>query len=69
MEERVAVSKFLQSVPARFKQIVVSIQTLLDVSTLTLADMTGRLKAAEDELEAPPASLHHGGRLYLMEEG
>ena len=48
---------------------MVSIQTLLDVSTLTLADVTGRLKAAEDELEAPPASLHNGGRLYLTEEG
>ena len=64
-----AVSKFLRSMPARFKQIVVSIQTLLDVLMLTLAYVTGQLKAAEDELEAPPTSLHHGGRLYLTEEG
>ena len=48
---------------------MVLIQTLLDVSTLTLADVTGRLKVAEDELEVLPASLHHGGRLYLTEEG
>ncbi|WVZ58549.1 hypothetical protein U9M48_008815 [Paspalum notatum var. saurae] len=66
--EPVVVSKFLRSVPARFKQIVVTIQTLLDVSTLTLAEVTGRLKAAEEELEAPPPSVHHNGKLYLTEE-
>jgi hypothetical protein len=28
----------------------------------------GRLKAAEDELEAPPTSVNHAGKLYLSEE-
>ncbi len=62
------VGKFLRSVPHKYKQIVVAIQTLLDVETLTLANVTGRLKAAEDELEAPPASVNHAGKLYLTEE-
>jgi hypothetical protein len=62
------VGKFLRSVPHKYKQIVVAIQTLLDVETLTLANVTGRLKAAEDELEAPPASVNHAGKLYLSEE-
>jgi hypothetical protein len=38
------------------------------VSTLTLEEATGRLKAAEEELEAPPPSVHHNGKLYLSEE-
>jgi hypothetical protein len=44
------------------------IQTLLDVSTLTLANVTRRLKAAEEELEASPPTVHHNGKLYLSEE-
>jgi hypothetical protein len=35
------VGKFLRSVPHKYKQIVVAIQTLLDVETLTLANVTG----------------------------
>ncbi|CAA6674013.1 unnamed protein product [Spirodela intermedia] len=41
---------------------------LLDVSTLTVADLTGRLKAAEDAFEEPPSAMHHDGKLYLTEE-
>jgi hypothetical protein len=44
------------------------IQTLLDVSTLTLVNMTGRLKAEEEELEAPPPMMQHNDKLYLSEE-
>jgi hypothetical protein len=64
------VGKFLRSVPHKYKQIVVAIQTLLDMETLTLtlANMTWRLKVAEDELEAPPVSVNHAGKLYLSEE-
>ena len=68
VEEAKVVGKFLRSVPAKYKQIVLAIQTLLDVSTLTLADVTGRLKAAEDELEAPPPTVSHNGKLYLSQE-
>ncbi|WVZ61907.1 hypothetical protein U9M48_011715 [Paspalum notatum var. saurae] len=68
LDQPTVVSKFLRSVPARFKQIVVAIQTLLDVSTLTLEEATGLLKAAKEELEAPPPSVHHNGKMYLTEE-
>jgi hypothetical protein len=44
------------------------IQTLLDVSTLTLVNMTGRLKAEEEELEVPPPTAQHNDKLYLSEE-
>jgi hypothetical protein len=62
------VGKFLRSVPHKYKKIVVAIQTLLDVETLTLANVIGRLKAAEDELELPSALVNHAGKLYLSEE-
>jgi hypothetical protein len=62
------VEKMLRSVPPRFKQIVVTIRTLLDTSTLSVADLTGRLKAAEESFEGPPSLLLHDGKLHLTEE-
>ncbi|XP_078433074.1 uncharacterized protein LOC144704507 [Wolffia australiana] len=68
IEETQVVEKIIRSVPQRFRQIVVAITTLLDVSTLTVADLTGRLKAAEDAFEETPSSMHREGKLYLTEE-
>jgi hypothetical protein len=40
-----------------------------DVNCQTLlAEAMGRLKAAKEELEVPPSSVHHNGKLYLTEE-
>jgi hypothetical protein len=49
------------------KQIVVAIQTLLDVNSLT-TNVTGQLKAAKEELEASSALVNHADKLYLSEE-
>ncbi|CAA7389736.1 unnamed protein product [Spirodela intermedia] len=68
VEETQVVEKIIRSVPQRFRQIVVAITMLLDVSTLTVADLTGRLKVAEDAFEEPPPAMHHDGKLYLTEE-
>jgi hypothetical protein len=68
VEEPKVVSKFLQCMPHRYRQIVVAINTLLDIKTLSLVNVTRRLKAAEDDLEAPPASVNHAGKMYLSEE-
>ena len=68
VKESQVVEKIIRSVPQRFRQIVVAITTLLDVSTLTVADLTDRLKAAEDAFEPPPSVMHHEGKLYLTEE-
>ncbi|XP_072151353.1 uncharacterized protein [Setaria viridis] len=51
------VVKMLRSLPPRFKQITIAIKTLLDVSTMSVADLTGRLKEAEEAFEEVPASL------------
>jgi hypothetical protein len=68
VEEPKVLGKFLRSVPHHYRQIVVAIQSLLDVNTLTLVNVTGHLKAAEKEFEAPPPSVNHAGKLYLSEE-
>ena len=67
VEETKIVEKMLRIVPSRFKQIVLAIRTLLDTSTLIVADLTGRLKATEESFELPP-SMQHDGKLYLTEE-
>ena len=48
--EETAVRKFLRVVPPRYSQIALSIETLVDLDTLSIEDLTGRLKAAEERL-------------------
>jgi hypothetical protein len=43
------VLKYLRIARPRYKQLVLSIETLLDVSTLTIEEVIGRLKMAEDD--------------------
>jgi hypothetical protein len=57
VEEHVVVEKVLCCVPPRLKQITLAIFTLLDVRTLTVANLVGRLKMAEEAFEDPPPSL------------
>jgi uncharacterized membrane protein YgcG len=68
VEEHVVVEKVLRCVPLRLKQIALAISTLLDVRTLTVANLAGRLKMAEEAFEDPPPSLQQDGKLYLTEE-
>jgi hypothetical protein len=49
----------------RYKQLVISIETLLDVSTLSLEEVTSRLRSAEEDGAAPPTT---EGKLLLTEE-
>jgi ABC-type uncharacterized transport system permease subunit len=44
------ITKMLQSLPPHFKQITIVIKTLLDVSTMSVADLIGRLKEAFEEV-------------------
>jgi hypothetical protein len=62
------VMKMLQSLSAHFKQITIVIKTLLDVSTMSVIDLTGRLKEAEEAFKEAPTSLQLDGKLYLTEE-
>jgi hypothetical protein len=60
------VAKYLHVVRPRYKQLVISIETLLDISHLSIEEVTGRLKAADDV--EMPAQQTAGGKLLLTEE-
>ncbi|CAN6318595.1 unnamed protein product [Urochloa humidicola] len=67
-EER-AVEKFLRAAPKKYKQIALAVETLLDLSELTIEGVVGRLKAVDNhDEEDPPGGINIGGRLYLSEE-
>ena len=65
--EPTVVRRFLQALPPRYHQIAMSIETLLDLETLSVEELVGRLKAAEERHD-----LSGGGnnltRLNLTEE-
>lgn len=60
------VAKYLRVARSRYKQLVISIETLLDFSQLSIEEVTGRLKAADDVEPAPAHTA--GGKLLLTEE-
>jgi hypothetical protein len=62
------VMKMLQPLPLHFIQITIVIKTLLDVSTMSIADLTGQLKEVEEAFEEAPTSLMRDEKLYLTEE-
>jgi hypothetical protein len=59
--------KYLRIARSRYKQLVILIETLLDVSTLFVEEITGHLMASEDDPEPQPSVLA-GGKLYPTEE-
>jgi hypothetical protein len=62
------VVKMLQSLSPRFKQIMIVIKTLLDVSPMSIAYLIGQLKEAEEAFKEVPTSLQQDRKLYLTEE-
>jgi hypothetical protein len=66
--DNVVVGKILRCVLQRLKQIVLTIVTLLDVRFLTVVNLPGRLKVAEEEFEESLATLQQDSKLYLTEE-
>jgi hypothetical protein len=62
------IAKMLRSLSPRFKQIMIAIKPLLDVSTMCVADLTGQLKEPDETFKEAPTSLQQDGKLYLTEE-
>ena len=62
------VEKYLRCAKPRFKQLVLAIETLLDISTMSVEEVTGRLAAAEEDQPPQASSATNGGKLLLTEE-
>jgi cell fate (sporulation/competence/biofilm development) regulator YlbF (YheA/YmcA/DUF963 family) len=69
IEDVRVVKKFLRVAPARFASIIVSIEMFYDLKTLTVEELVGRLRAAEDRLHDKVDHItDKAGRLLLAEE-
>ena len=63
------VKKFLRVVPSRYNQVAVAIEMFCDMKTLTIEELVGRLRAAEDRFEPSVEQVtNNAGRLLLTEE-
>jgi thymidine kinase len=60
---------FLRSSPPKYLQLKIAIQTMLDISTLTIEEVTRRFKVVDDE-EALTAgeAVSVGGKLHYTTE-
>jgi hypothetical protein len=68
IDEEKAVEKFLRVVPKKYSQIALSMETLLDLSTLSIEDVTGRLRAVDDREETAGDPVSISGKLLYTEE-
>jgi hypothetical protein len=67
-EERV-VEKLFQCIPEKYKQIARSIESLLDLSTMSIEEAIGRLKVIDgDEPQPLSEPITIGGKLHLTQE-
>jgi hypothetical protein len=62
------ITKILHTLPPRFKQISIAIKTLLGVSMMTVTNLIGRLKEAEEAFEEALTLLQQDRKLYLTKE-
>ncbi|XP_066384994.1 uncharacterized protein [Miscanthus floridulus] len=67
IDEEETVSKYLYSVPAKYIHIALSIETMLNLSNLTIKDVTGQLWMADERLEQE-ITTKDNGKLLLIEE-
>jgi hypothetical protein len=65
-----AVKKYLRVVRPRYKQLVVTMEAFVDLSTLSIEEITGTLKSSDDADEevTPPANSSTGKLLLTHEE-
>jgi hypothetical protein len=62
-----AIEKLFRCIPEKYKQIAHSIESLLDLFTMTIEEAIGRLKVV-DEPQALSRPITIGGKLHLTQE-
>ncbi|KAL6600448.1 hypothetical protein ACP70R_045248 [Stipagrostis hirtigluma subsp. patula] len=67
MEDERAVEKMLRVVPAKFNQVAVSIEMLMDLSKVSMEELVGRLSVAEDRINGKKET-DGESRLLLTED-
>jgi hypothetical protein len=67
-DEEDVVAKYLRVVPTKYVQIALSLETLMYLSTLTIEDVTGHLKAVDDRVKATAMTMASGKLLLTKEE-
>ena len=65
--EHKAVQKFLRVVPRRYRLMAMAIESLIDLKTMTIEELVGRLSACEDHYELDDDA-QSSGRLLLTHE-
>ncbi|XP_073363305.1 uncharacterized protein [Aegilops tauschii subsp. strangulata] len=65
--EHRAVQKFLRVVPRWYRPMAMAIESLIDLKTMTIEELVGRLSACEDHYEIDDGA-QNGGRLLLTHE-
>jgi hypothetical protein len=68
--EAKVVAKYLRVARPKYKQLIISMESFVDISTLTIKEVTDTLRAADevDTLPPPPSPQVSGGKLLLTEE-
>jgi len=66
--EKEVVKKMLHEVPERLESVAISMETLLDLNTLSLEEATGHLRAVERRKKKVSGGKDGAGRLLLTEE-
>ena len=66
IDNKMVILKFLRVVPRQYKQLAWSIESLVDLSTMMIEELVGRLKVAEER--GGEADNHASGELLLTGE-
>ncbi|XP_073358380.1 uncharacterized protein [Aegilops tauschii subsp. strangulata] len=67
IEDAKVVTKFLRVVPRRYSQVAIAIETLLNVSTLTIEELTGWLRSVEERYGLDDSGGSSSGTLLMTE--
>lgn len=69
INEEKAMAKFLRVVLKKYSQLAISIKLLLNISMLSIEELTGRFKVFDDPDETSSGGeIIFGGQLHLTEE-